>query len=908
MERKQQYYEEDNCNDMICTSASRVTFQGSSIHIREIWSPKYSLRNHGSHRSVRKILFTVFVLLVVAYDAIIIIHRASDGYFSHGCYLVEGLLWISPSTNRHVLQQHHIHSLTCRKSFQISKDESPSKEYYKGRAPERPSMFMSYQENQYNTQSIKDFDNEDDDKIISFSSRGLKQVVDDSQNESKIGLKTIKNCNNQSPTQNYSRTPCHRRTMILSTIGGITSFISLESVSSMTIDKEVTFNSQWIPSERAELSSSSSSTTATNNISICPPIFCTYLTRFLLNYDHIGLGLWWNEQEYKYQLLSTRDIQLYQLFGMISKSIERDIYTFIRDCIKYEVEHNSDTTTTTTNDCYVKLWDLFMTKYGKESDANRQIAILFTLLPPDQQPLSRLAMYHDNIKKEQQQNQKQWEAAEQKLDITDINFATNFTKLLPIQYEVTRGRSISKLVDNELSSSPTMANKGNPMLKRSQKDPNDLFFQLVPSLPLQPNKIRSGGLIEDTPIPPNGNNAIISTMFGPVGIQPLRREIFQFSNTVYSRLGLAGAMGCAITHSIVIPLDVIKTRAQTDPTMTTKADTSKNDRVSNSISLVDSRHEASSIDNADYVQSGIQNASSSTKIGLFGAYNKIIQNEGISGLFLGAQATLVGYFWYGLSVYPTYTFVKRSLIHGTSSGSIIPLDYAAVHTGEIAIVAGAVAAVVASLGLTPIEAARIRVVAEPLRYRSLGLLGTLTYITKENPTLGWMALYTGLPSLLTRQVIFGSVKFLAFERACDSIYSLWPILQSATWMGLIVSLVAGGFSGTISSVVSQPADSVLTYVASRSTSSANATATINGSKNQQPTTNVIDSMKEMILEGGFGSLYRGVGSRSLWAGSIIAGQFFLYDIIRTIFHVNTGDLSEMFVLQFPSIDTIESIT
>ena len=71
----------------------------------------------------------------------------------------------------------------------------------------------------------------------------------------------------------------------------------------------------------------------------------------------------------------------------------------------------------------------------------------------------------------------------------------------------------------------------------------------------------------------------------------------------------------------------------------------------------------------------------------------------------------------------------------------------------------------------------------------------------------------GIAVPLTRQVIFGSVKFLAFERACDAIFGVWPILHDATWTSLAVSLVAGGFSGCLSSVVSQPADSVLTHVA-----------------------------------------------------------------------------------------------
>jgi solute carrier family 25 phosphate transporter 3 len=96
-------------------------------------------------------------------------------------------------------------------------------------------------------------------------------------------------------------------------------------------------------------------------------------------------------------------------------------------------------------------------------------------------------------------------------------------------------------------------------------------------------------------------------------------------------------------------------------------------------------------------------------------------------------------------------------------------------------------------------------------------------------------------------------------------------------------LVAGGFSGTLSAVVSQPADAVLTYVAQKS--------------DGKGTVGVIEGCQLMIEESGPASLFRGVGSRCLWAGSIIAGQFLLYDVFRNFFGVNSEDLSQVFHLR-----------
>ena len=323
------------------------------------------------------------------------------------------------------------------------------------------------------------------------------------------------------------------------------------------------------------------------------------------------------------------------------------------------------------------------------------------------------------------------------------------------------------------------------------------------------------------------NGSSVSTTFGALSSKPLSRER-SLDLGIYALLGISGGGGCTLTHTLVIPLDVVKTRIQTNP---------------------------------------------GRYAGLFDGFTAMAKDEGISALFLGTQATIVGYLWYGISVYPSYAFFKRFL-----GDSLLPPAFAVAHTSQIALVAGALASVVASLGLTPIEACRIRAVAQPETYRPLGLLGTLDVISKEDDELGWKNLYAGLPSLMLRQVIFGSVKFLAFERASDAIFGIYPNLRDATVTALGVSLVAGGISGALSSVVSQPADSVLTYVA----------------KQKGGNIGLLEGARIMVDQDGAGSLFRGLGSRSVWAGCIIAGQFLLYDVFRAFFGITGEDLNQVF--------------
>ena len=535
---------------------------------------------------------------------------------------------------------------------------------------------------------------------------------------------------------------------------------------------------RWSALDRAALSMGSSGQV--------PASFCTYAARLLLTYDK-AVKSWWDQLELTYSLLPNdeRRANLGKSFGSLARSVE----TSMDDLLSSSTSLSSTTTIKSDShaDSYGSLWDLFMDRYGSMEDAPRQIAILFALLPPNDQPKSKLQQMCSNKAASPDDN-----TAKLGASLTFLN--ENFTALLPKGYDCT-------LVEQQGS-----------------------YFAVNP-----PVSLFQIGVDEEF-----GQTAI-ATLFGPLSENPLVRERPRFSLDTYALFGLAGATGCALTHTFVIPLDVVKTKNQVDP-------------------------------------EGYKN--------FLGSAMRIAKEEGIDGLLLGAQATIAGYFWYGLSVYPSYTFFKRAL-----SLSLLPPELATVHTNVIALAAGAMAAVIASLGLAPLESARIRAVAEPEIYRPIGLSGTLGVIATEDPSLGWKSLYAGLPSLLARQVIFGSVKFLAFERACDYIFANWPFLRDDTWTSLAVSLVAGGFSGVVSSIVSQPADSLLTYVAQSSEGSAGL--------------GIAEGLLTMVKNEGPGALFRGLGSRCIWAGSIIAGQFLLYDVLRTFFGVNSDDLSQVYQILLP---------
>lgn len=510
---------------------------------------------------------------------------------------------------------------------------------------------------------------------------------------------------------------------------------------------------------------------------IVPPSFATYLARFLLHYD-AGASAWWGAQRESFSQLPAYDAQGREgrSFGAYAASVRRGLYAFVAG----EGEGNIGSYDKVRGR-YAALLGSLLDKYGGDRGAVRDAALLFAMLPVAYQPMEELRALDERALAETGTN------AGTKSGSFPPNFQEDFALLLPNKY-------------------------------RAAYDPTTKAFLIAPDI----------NLFE---IPINDGDSIATT-FGPLSSAPLSRER-AFTLDVYALLALSGGAGCALTHTLVVPLDVVKTRIQTDP---------------------------------------------GRYAGVLSGAAAIAREEGPGALYLGTQATVAGYLWYGLSVYPCYAFFKRCL-----GEELLSPAFAVAHAGGVALVAGALASVVASLGLTPTEACRIRAVARPERYRALGLAGTLGAIVAENPERGWRGLYAGLPSLMTRQVVFGSVKFLAFERASEAIFAARPELRGTTATALGVSLVAGGLAGALSSVVSQPADAVLTYVA----------------KQEGGQGGLLEGARTMVEKEGAASLFRGLGSRSVWAGCIIGGQFLLYDVFRAFFGISGDDLNQVLEVVLP---------
>jgi solute carrier family 25 phosphate transporter 3 len=352
-----------------------------------------------------------------------------------------------------------------------------------------------------------------------------------------------------------------------------------------------------------------------------------------------------------------------------------------------------------------------------------------------------------------------------------------------------------------------------------------------------------------------GEKLIQKTVFGPIGSMPVQKQRDP-SLGIIALLALSGAIGCCITHSAVIPLDVVKTRIQLRP---------------------------------------------GKYLNIRDGFTRMLREEGPASLFLGAGATMVGYIWYGVTVYPLYDVFKHYIFKYMG-----PIQSTAYHT-PVVLLAGAMATIVACFGVCPCEKVRIRTVAQGIGAPSF--LAALTSIVEEE---GVGYLWQGLPPLMTRQVLFGMTKFLVFDTLSAIILSLLPSLGDDLGGKLLVSLTSGACAGVLSAIVSQPADTVLSrqakaqkclqddsvlQVMSTEPMITGEGFSPNPSNSTMPIPSNVKSAQvwqvasEIYKEYGLQGFFLGLGSRCVWSGLIISGQFLLFDYFRNVFSVTPQELS-----------------
>ncbi|KDN51442.1 mitochondrial carrier [Tilletiaria anomala UBC 951] len=228
---------------------------------------------------------------------------------------------------------------------------------------------------------------------------------------------------------------------------------------------------------------------------------------------------------------------------------------------------------------------------------------------------------------------------------------------------------------------------------------------------------------------------------------------------LYSRFALAGAIGCAITHGALTPVDVVKTRIQLEPEVYNK--------------------------------------------GMITAFRQVVAKEGSGALLTGFGPTAMGYFIQGAFKFGGYELFKKQII------DIVGYETARENRTAVYLGASAIAEFFADIALCPLEATRIRLVSQP--GFATGLVGGFTKIAKQEGLGGF---YAGFGPILFKQVPYTMAKFAVFEVAFEQLVKATGKPKEALSSGTIttLNLTGGVIAGLAAAFISQPADTLLSKI------------------------------------------------------------------------------------------------
>jgi len=226
----------------------------------------------------------------------------------------------------------------------------------------------------------------------------------------------------------------------------------------------------------------------------------------------------------------------------------------------------------------------------------------------------------------------------------------------------------------------------------------------------------------------------------------------------YGLCAFGGLLSCGLTHTAVVPLDLVKCRLQ--------------------------------VDKAKY-----QNLGTGFKITL--------AEDGARGLAKGWAPTFLGYSAQGVGKFGFYEVFK--ILYG----GIIGEEQAYINRMALYLAASASAEFFADIFLSPFEAMKVRIQTMPGYANNMREAYAKMKVESGNP------FFKGLKPLWLRQIPYTMMKFSCFEKTVELLYKhVVPKPRAECTKGeqLIVTFAAGYIAGVFCAIVSHPADVVVSVL------------------------------------------------------------------------------------------------
>lgn len=325
------------------------------------------------------------------------------------------------------------------------------------------------------------------------------------------------------------------------------------------------------------------------------------------------------------------------------------------------------------------------------------------------------------------------------------------------------------------------------------------------------------------------------------------------ASSIDYRYFVAGGTCAAISHGITTPIDVVKTRMQSNP----------------------EKYKS-----------------------LLPATATIIREEGASSLVKGLGPTLVGYGIEGAFKFGIYEVTKpmavlafqnmNAKLKRSGTGGMLPFLCASILAGAVA-----------SLILVPMESTRIRMVTDP-EFEGVGLLKGLGKLVDEAGLI--QTLTVGITAMLAKQIPYTFGKQVSFDVVAKFLYRILNAPQAASqtlaeslsksmspeFVKWSVSVLSAMFASVMACLLSQPGDVILTETykgkggddgdnskVSSDTQSAKAGF-------REISSSIYARRSEKGMAYGVSGFFTGLQARFVHVGMIITSQLVIYDLVKQL--------------------------
>jgi len=239
----------------------------------------------------------------------------------------------------------------------------------------------------------------------------------------------------------------------------------------------------------------------------------------------------------------------------------------------------------------------------------------------------------------------------------------------------------------------------------------------------------------------------------------------------YALCGFGGVLSCGLTHTAVVPLDLVKCRIQ--------------------------------VDSAKYKN-------------IVTGFKVTLSEGGAKGLALGWAPTFFGYSMQGLGKFGFYEVFK--ILYSGMIGE----ENTYLYRTSLYLAASASAEFFADIMLCPMEAVKVRMQTSAVGTFPTTLRAAFPLILNKE---GFGGLYKGITPLWGRQIPYTMMKFACFERTVEALYQYVvpkPRAQCSKSEQLVVTFIAGYIAGVFCAIVSHPADTIVSKL------NQDKTATVGG--------------------------------------------------------------------------------